>query len=137
MNECVWWKIKFYENNANFRDDHYSHFYLTAINIQQITDCLLSVDGNLFYYPHKIESVAKTTYFSKLFEEILDLYFRYEFNDSETWERLKAFFPDVTCDSSVNTPEVIDRNCIRFSYNDQLYEYSSAGVSMVFLENVM
>lgn len=125
-NTMKWWKIKFRLNDGSY--ENYNHIYISANMVVQLTDHLLEIDGNNLYYPYKIDSIIECNYFPKLFEEILNTYFRFVYNDSQTWEILKEFFPEIICDETLNNPEVIYRSALRFSYKDFIYEYSPTGV---------
>lgn len=127
-----WWKIKFMDNDTSYYSvESYNHIYISANMVVQLTDHLLEVDGNNLYYPYKIDSITECNYFPKLIEEILNTYFRFVFNDSQTWETVKEFFPEIICDETLNTPEVIYRNALRFSYKDFIYEYSNGKLNYV------
>ena len=51
-----------------------------------------------------------------------------ELNDSVRRKNFEQAFPDIQCDETINTPEAIDRNCLRFVYQDKLYEYQGSNV---------
>lgn len=124
-----WWKIKFRLNDGSY--ENYNHIYISANMIVKLTDHLLEIDGNNLYYPYKIDSITESNYFPKLFEEILNTYFRFASNDSQTRMILEEFFPEIICNETLNTPEVIDRNALKFSYKDVIYEFSNGGVNCV------
>ena len=45
-------------------------------------------------------------------------------NDSITQQKLEARFPGFTCNKRLNPPDVVERNCIRFTNsNNELYEF--------------
>lgn len=58
----------------------------------------------------------------------------YELNDSNTRENFELAFPNIKCDNSMNTPKVIDMNCVRFIYDNKLYEYKGLN-DLVEVEN--
>lgn len=55
--------------------------------------------------------------------QYLNMVCLYELNDSITRENFELAFANVKCDKSMNTPDIIDRNCLRFIYDNSLYEY--------------
>ncbi len=124
-----WWKIKFRLNDGSY--ENYNHIYISANMIVKLTDHLLEIDGNNLYYPYKIDSITESNYFSKLLEEVLDTYFKFASKDSQTRVILEEFFPEIICSEILNTPDVIKRNALRFSYKDFIYEYSDKGLKYV------
>lgn len=48
-------------------------------------------------------------------------------NDSETREKVEKLIKGVICNEEVNTPDIIDRNCLRLKINGVMYEYRSFG----------
>ena len=47
----------------------------------------------------------------------------FELNNTNVWNAFTSKFPNIKCDDTTNTPDVIDRNCLRFTYDNSLYEY--------------
>lgn len=115
-----WWTI----NTLN--DDYLeTEFFIRAKEVGQVSEEGIVVDGNDLYYPnYTIRKVSPSTYDIMLFSHVLETYFRFEFNDSNTWKLFEEFFPGTICNNTVNTHEVVDKNVLRFSYNGKLYEYA-------------
>lgn len=124
-----WWKIE-----ALNEDYLEVEFFIRAKEILQVCENGMTIDGNDFYSEHSIRKIypaTPATYNISLFTYVLDTYFKYEFNDSNTWKLFTEYFPGTICDNSVNTPEVLNRNVIRFSYNNILYEYDPNSVKFL------
>ena len=93
-----WWAIKFYsEDKFNHPNEYYQHIYIQGYNAILVNDHLIDIDNNLLYYPYKIESVKRTKYFDKLFEEILNTYFDNQDSYYGTWKQLETFFKGIIC----------------------------------------
>lgn len=115
-----WWTI-----NALNDDYLETEFFIRAKEVGQVSEEGIVVDGNDLYYPnYTIRKISPATYDIMLFSHVLETYFRFEFNDSNTWKLFEEFFPGTICNNTVNTPEVVDKNVLRFSYNGKLYEYA-------------
>ena len=121
-----WWKIE--ALNEDYLD---TEFFIRAQEILQVGKQGMVIDGNDFYSEHSIKKISPATYNISLFTYVLDTYFKYEFNDSKTWELFTKYFPGTICNNLVNTPEVLNRNVIRFSYNNVLYEYAPNSVKFL------
>ena len=129
-----WWAIKFYsEDKFNHPNEYYQHIYIQGYNAILVNDHLIDIDNNLLYYPYKIESVKRTKYFDKLFEEILNTYFDNQDNYYGTWKQLETFFKGIICNKKINNQDIIGLNAIRFYYNNILYEYSSITKNVVII----
>jgi hypothetical protein len=63
-------------------------------------------------------------------------YFKlFELNDTITRNKFKEAFPHIICDERINTLEVIDSKCLRFIFDNKLYEYKGLN-NLVEVENV-
>ena len=50
-----------------------------------------------------------------------------EYNDSITRTKLRYMFTNIICSEELNPPNVIDNNCLRFSLDGFVYEFSERG----------
>ena len=60
---------------------------------------------------------------------VLNKYCKFELNDSVTWNKFQELVPGIVCNETLNTSDVINRHCLRSSFNEEIYEYNGVYIN--------
>jgi hypothetical protein len=115
------WKIELSVENHLATDP--PCFFITADAVEMINPRLLYVNGVQFTFENVKVLAISNEYSMSVIQHFLDNELRFMLNDIVTHRILEDHFPGIDC-ISVNTPDIIDNQVLRFEYNNVLYEYN-------------
>lgn len=117
MNNKKWWQISHWVNR-----EYLINTYIRASSIM--------VDGLDIVFDENIDEVIECDKLDfNVILHVLNKYCRFELNDSVTWNKFQDLVPGIICNETLNTTDVIDRNCLRFLFNEEIYEYNGVHIN--------
>lgn len=125
MNNKKWWQISHWVNR-----EYLINTYIRASSIYQVTESSIMVDGLDIVFDENIDEVIECDKLDfNVILHVLNKYCRFELNDSVTWNKFQELVPGIICNETLNTSDVINRHCLRFSFNEEIYEYNGVHIS--------
>lgn len=130
MNNKKWWQISHWVNR-----EYLINTYIRSSSVYQVTESSIMVDGLDIVFDENIDEVTECDKLDILdfnvILHVLNKYCRFKLNDSVTWNKFQDLVPGIICNETLNTTDVIDRNCLRFLFNEEIYEYNGVHISRV------
>lgn len=125
MNNKKWWQISHWVNR-----EYLINTYIRASSIYQVTESSIMVDGLDIVFDENIDEVIECDKLDfNVILHVLNKYCRFELNDSVTWNKFEELVPGIICNETLNTSDVINRHCLRFSFNEEIYEYNGVHIN--------
>ena len=125
MNNKKWWQISYWVNR-----EYLINTYIRASSVYQVTESSIMVDGLDIVFFENIDEVIECDKLDfNVILHVLNKYCKFELKDSVTWNKFQDLVPGIICNETLNTTDVIDRNCLRFSFNEEIYEYNGVHIS--------
>ena len=127
MNNKKWWQISHWVNR-----EYLINTYIRASSVYQVTESSIMVDGLDIVFDENIDEVIECDKLDfNVILHVLNKYCRFELNDSVTWNKFQELVPGIVCNETLNTSDVINRHCLRFSFNEEIYEYNGVHINRV------
>lgn len=125
MNNKKWWQISHWVNR-----EYLINTYIRASSVYQVTESSIMVDGLDIVFDENIDEVIECDKLDfNVILHVLNKYCKFELNDSVTWNKFQELVPGIICNETLNTTDVINRHCLRFSFNEEIYEYNGVHIS--------
>ena len=125
MNNKKWWQISHWVNR-----EYLINTYIRASSVYQVTESSIMVDGLDIVFDENIDEVIECDKLDfNVILHVLNKYCKFELNDSVTWNKFQELVPGIICNETLNTSDVINRHCLRFSFNEEIYEYNGVHIS--------
>lgn len=104
--------------------------YIRASSIYQVTESSIMTDGLDIVFDENIDEVIECDKLDfNVILHVLNKYCKFELNDSVTWNKFQELVPGIVCNETLNTSDVINRHCLRFSFNEEIYEYNGVHIN--------
>ena len=125
MNNKKWWQISHWVNR-----EYLINTYIRASSVYQVTESSIMTDGLDIVFDENIDEVIECDKLDfNVILHVLNKYCKFELNDSVTWNKFQELVPGIVCNETLNTPDVINRHCLRFSFNEEIYEYNGVHIN--------
>lgn len=125
MNNKKWWQISHWVNR-----EYLINTYIRASSVYQVTESSIMVDGLDIVFDENIDEVIECDKLDfNVILHVLNKYCKFELNDSVTWNKFQELVPGIVCNETLNTSDVINRHCLRFSFNEEIYEYNGVHIN--------
>ena len=125
MNNKKWWQISYWVNR-----EYLINTYIRASSVYQVTESSIMVDGlDIVFYENIDEVIECDKLDFNVILHVLDKYCKFKLKDSVTWNKFEELVPGIICNETLNTSDVINRHCLRFSFNEEIYEYNGVHIS--------
>lgn len=125
MNNKKWWQISHWVNR-----EYLINTYIRASSVYQVTESSIMTDGLDIVFDENIDEVIECDKLDfNVILHVLNKYCKFELNDSVTWNKFQELVPGIVCNETLNTSDVINRHCLRFSFNEEIYEYNGVHIS--------
>ena len=125
MNNKKWWQISHWVNR-----EYLINTYIRSSSVYQVTESSIMVDGLDIVFDENIDEVIECDKLDfNVILHVLNKYCKFELNDSVTWNKVEELVPGIVCNETLNTPDVINRHCLRFSFNEEIYEYNGVHIN--------
>lgn len=125
MNNKKWWQISHWVNR-----EYLINTYIRSSSVYQVTESSIMVDGLDIVFDENIDEVIECDKLDfNVILHVLNKYCKFELNDSVTWNKFQELVPGIVCNETLNTPDVINRHCLRFSFNEEIYEYNGVHIN--------
>ena len=125
MNNKKWWQISYWVNR-----EYLINTYIRASSVYQVTESSIMVDGlDIVFYENIDEVIECDKLDFNVILHVLNKYCKFKLKDSVTWNKFEELVPGIICNETLNTSDVINRHCLRFSFNEEIYEYNGVHIS--------